>query len=162
MISRTISTSEKVHKVSVESRLLYTWMILHCDDEGRMQGSPATVKAMVMPMADFTIEKIGKMLKELQKARLIIWYKIKEKRYIQIIKWDDHQTFHGIHQVPSKIPISPSLVSSNTQVPAKLSKVKLSKVKEVKLSKEEEEKFNFSNFKHIGKKMDNAFAEETY
>lgn len=149
MISRTISTSEKVHKVSVGARLLFTWLILHCDDEGRMQGSPATVKAMVFPMADFTIEKVSEMLKELHKEKLIICYKVRKKEYLQIVKWEDFQTFHGIHQTPSKIPPPPRLVASNTNVSAK---VKLSKVNKDNKDKEEK-KGDFSNLKNIGKHL---------
>jgi len=163
MISRAISTSEKVHRIDWKARLLYTWMILHCDDEGRIEGSPITIKGLVFPIADCTIQDIEKWLAEMQKVGLIVWYKAKGKRYIQVKKWDDFQTFHGIRKTPSIMPSPPRRVSRSTKSGATrcLSKVKLNKVNEVKEVNEVKQTkpgyFSISqiqeDFPNIGKRM---------
>ena len=50
MLSGSISTSERVNKLSLKAALLYTWMLAHCDDQGRISADPHTVKGTVCPM----------------------------------------------------------------------------------------------------------------
>ncbi len=45
----SISTSEKTDLLKDNEFLLYLLIIPHCDDEGRMQGKPKTVKNKTCP-----------------------------------------------------------------------------------------------------------------
>ena len=92
MISKSISISERVNSMSLFARLLYTWMIPHTDDFGRMTGSPMKVKALVVPMADETKEDVERALTEMVEQDLIDWYVVDGKKYIQIKNFDKHQT----------------------------------------------------------------------
>src|SRR5690606_15955807 len=96
MISKSISISERVNSMSLFARLLYTWMIPHTDDFGRMTGSPMKVKALVVPMADETKEDVERALTEMVEQDLIDWYVVDGKQYIQIKNFDKHQT--GLHK----------------------------------------------------------------
>jgi len=92
MISKSISISERVNSMSLFARLLFTWMIPHTDDFGRMTGSPMKVKALVVPMADETKEDVERALTEMVEQDLIDWYVVDGKKYIQIKNFDKHQT----------------------------------------------------------------------
>ena len=52
LIYNSISTSERVSSLGVKGALLYTWLITHCDTQGRMQGKPRVVKHLVVPFID--------------------------------------------------------------------------------------------------------------
>jgi hypothetical protein len=107
MISKSISISEKVNMLpDVFDMLLFTWIIPHTDDFGRLTGSPAKVKALVVPMLDKSIREIERAIKELHDAGLIIWYQVENDKYIQVINFDDHQ--QGLHKrTRSKHPDPP-------------------------------------------------------
>ena len=96
MISKSISISERVNSMSLFARLLFTWMIPHTDDFGRMPGSPMKVKALVVPMADETKEDVERALTEMVEQDLIDWYVVDGKQYVQIKNFDKHQT--GLHK----------------------------------------------------------------
>jgi len=96
MISKSISVSERVNSMSLFARLLFTWMIPHTDDFGRMTGSPMKVKALVVPMADETKDDVENALREMVEQDLIYWYSVDGKQYIQIKNFDKHQT--GLHK----------------------------------------------------------------
>lgn len=107
MISKVISISEKVNGLSLFGRLLYTWMIPHTDDFGRMTGSPAKVRALVVPMADETTSDVEQALQDMENRGLIKWYEVDGEKFIQIINFDQHQ--QGLHKrTKSKFPDPPS------------------------------------------------------
>ena len=106
MISKAISISEKVNSLSVFGRLLYTWMIPHADDFGRLPGSPAKVRALVVPMADETVKDVEQALADMHERGLIIWYEVDGERFIQITNFEKHQ--QGLHKrTKSKFPEPP-------------------------------------------------------
>lgn len=107
MISKVISISEKVNSLSLFGRLLYTWMIPHADDFGRLPGSPAKVRALVVPMADETVKDVEEALADMHKKGLIIWYEVNGEKFIQITNFEKHQ--QGLHKrTKSKFPEPPN------------------------------------------------------
>jgi hypothetical protein len=100
----SITTSEKVDQLTDSEALLYVWMITKCDDEGRMQGKPKTVRVKVCPGRKWSVAKVGTMLERLAAAELIYYYEVKNKKYIEIVDWKKRQTFHGFKPEPSKYP----------------------------------------------------------
>lgn len=105
MINRSICTSRKVNRLQTDqSRLLFTWLILHGDDEGRLPGDTETIKLSVVPGLSWTLKEIESYLEDLKKTTLIERYQILGEFYIQINKWDAYQSWHGIHKSPSKLP----------------------------------------------------------
>lgn len=107
MISKIISISEKVNSLSLFGRLLYTWMIPHADDFGRLPGSPVKVKALVVPLADESIKDVEEALAEMHRRGLILWYEVNGEKFIQITNFEKHQ--QGLHKrTKSKFPAPPS------------------------------------------------------
>lgn len=92
MVSKTISTSVKLAKVSDFSALLFTWIIPHTDDFGRMEGSALAVWGIVCPMRGKTEEQVEEALEELCKNKLILRYEVDGERYLEVVGFDNHQT----------------------------------------------------------------------
>ncbi len=104
IIKKQISYSEQVNALTLKSALLFTWLIPWVDDFGRLEGSPAKVKAIVVPMRpDFSNKDVEKCLKELHENDLIHLYEVDQKPYLQIKNFDVHQS--GLHRrTASKFP----------------------------------------------------------
>lgn len=94
LIYSTISTSERVACLGVKGVLLYTWLIPHCDSQGRMQGKPKTIRVTVCPLIEeITTDDVTEALEHMAKQSLIIKYKDdKGRELIQIKDWWDWQT----------------------------------------------------------------------
>lgn len=141
MISKSISISEKVNLLpDIFDMLLFTWLIPHTDDFGRLTGSPAKVKALVVPMLDKTIKDIESSLIRLHEAELILWYEIERDKYIEVIKSDKHQ--QGLHKrtkskYPDPIPGSsgkfreiPGSSGKFQEIPPELNRTELNRTEE--------------------------------
>ena len=107
MISKSISVSKQVNKLSLGAKLLFTWLIPHCDDWGRMTGDPEVIKAIVFPMDnDYNPDIIEKCLIEMVSQRLIIRYVDDGEQYLCLPKWEIHQG-SLTRRTDSKIPEPP-------------------------------------------------------
>jgi hypothetical protein len=94
LIYNSISTSERVASLGVKGALLYTWLITHCDTQGRIQGKAKVIKHQVVPFMDeVTVQDVAEALELMSDNGLIIRYKdSKERELIQIKDWWDWQT----------------------------------------------------------------------
>ena len=107
MISKSISVSKQVNKLSLGAKLLFTWLIPHCDDWGRMTGDPEVIKAIVFPMDnDYNPDIIEKCLIEMVSQRLIIRYVDDGEQYLCLPKWEIHQG-SLTRRTDSKLPEPP-------------------------------------------------------
>jgi len=101
-----ISHSRRVNDLSDQGALLYTWMIPHYDDEGRMDGHAEDIKFNVVPRRPMSIDEVQNHLLEMDRIDLIRWYMVDGKPFVEMHPeaWAEHQTFKGFKKVPSKIP----------------------------------------------------------
>lgn len=104
MLHKSISVSTQVNKMSLAAILLFTWLIAHADDEGKLHGECSYIKAVVVPMFNWSTKKIDKLLNEIVKADLITWWNIEEERFIQLKTWENHQQIRKDRFIPSKLP----------------------------------------------------------
>ncbi|MFC8686360.1 DnaD domain-containing protein [Brevibacillus porteri] len=118
MISKSISVSERVNGLSdTFHMLLFTWMVPHADDFGRLFGSPMKIKALVVPMLDKTLKDVEEALSSLCREGLIQWYEVGGDQFIQIDKFDRHQT--GLHKrTKSKFPEPPGNSGNFPEIPS--------------------------------------------
>lgn len=113
MISKSLSTSRKYAELSVIAgpmgefcQLLFPLLVSHADDFGRLSGDAFTVKFQVFPISPRPVEDFEAAIRHLDTAGLIEVYEADGDKFIQINKFDGHQT--GLHKrSPSKIPESP-------------------------------------------------------
>ena len=97
MISATISTSETVNAMSEWARLLFCFSIAHLDDFGFMAGSPAKLKAIVMPLSERPIADFAAAVAEWIASGSHTAYLAEDGRvYLRAVKFDDYQT--GLHK----------------------------------------------------------------
>ena len=84
MIHICISISEKINDLSLKDAFIYTWLVPHLDDYGRMSGSSRTIKAQVFPMKnEITIEDIEEALKKFKGLKLFFWEKVENELILQ-------------------------------------------------------------------------------
>lgn len=118
MISKVISISEKVNELpDIFDMLLFTWLIPHTDDFGRLAGSPGKVKSLVLPMLERKSKSdVQVSLANLHKAGLIIWYEAEGDKVIQIVNFEKHQS--GLHKrTKSKFPDPPGDSRNFPEIP---------------------------------------------
>lgn len=152
MIHKKISISNQVNNLTPKAALLFTWMITHADDEGRLMGDARSIKALVVPMRDWSLIQIEKMLKEMTDEKLVYRWDVNGQLYIEFPTWGEYQHIRGDRRRDSTIPSYESSRSiketdagspNDNQVSTQYSKVESS---EGKFSKEESnlDKFSFN------------------
>ena len=104
MLHTKISVSVQVNRLSLPARLLFSWLIPHADDEGRLNGDPEFIKARVVPMTKWSFKKIREYLEEIKNQRLIYYWQENDEWFIEFIKWNDHQTIRKNRFKPSSLP----------------------------------------------------------
>lgn len=83
LIYSSISTSERVASLGAKGALLYTWLITHCDCQGRMPAKAKIVKQQVVPFIDeITVKDINEALDVMRERKLIILYNDSRERLL--------------------------------------------------------------------------------
>lgn len=135
MLSKSISTSKKLNRVSDQAALLFSWTLPHLDDYGNMDGSVGQLKAIVIPSRSWSASKVEKSRNELLSIGAWILYEADNEPYIHCEKFDDFQTFKGDRERLSLYPkyrleLRKSLDSTRKPMDSyKLSEVKVSQDK---------------------------------
>lgn len=85
-----IRDSESIEKLSHIAEILYYRLIVTVDDFGRYDARSSMVKAACFPIKDsINANKTETLLEELAKHGLIQIYKVDNKPYLQMTKWDN-------------------------------------------------------------------------
>lgn len=91
MLHKTISISEQVNNLPLPAQLLFTWLIPHADDEGRLKGNAKHIKVMVVPSHDWTPTQIQSFLEEINRVGLIYYWENDGQHYIEFPNWKNYQ-----------------------------------------------------------------------
>lgn len=91
MIDKKISVSEQVANLGEKGALLFTWMIPHADDIGLLPYSPRTIKALIVPMFDYTVEDIAFHLESMRNQNLIQEFQYGDTTYWRVINFSKEQ-----------------------------------------------------------------------
>ena len=92
MIDKKISVSEQVSNLSSLGKVIFTWSIPHADDLGLLPFSKKTLKAMIIPMDDISMEDFGNHVEDIVKQGLWDKYDYGKNKYYRIVKFFNHQT----------------------------------------------------------------------
>jgi len=114
-INKTISLDEKVDSLSCDTaRLLFTWLIIHLDCEGRMHGDAVTVKSIIFPRRNIRATKVEKYLFEMEENELIVRYSCNGNTYLAAPNFNKHQVgLQKSKEAQSQIPPpTPELLQS--------------------------------------------------
>jgi len=107
MLNKSISQSLQVDRLPLPGQLLFTWMISHADDDGRLNGEPKWVKATVVPLKNkgkWSIRYIQEYLLKMADVSLIYYWYQNGTRYIEFPTWQEHQTIQADRATLSRIP----------------------------------------------------------
>ena len=96
MIDKKISVSEQVNNMPLEAQLIFTWMIPHADDVGLLPRSHRTIKAIVIPLVEMTMDRFDELMEAIKTQDLIEifsyngqeFYRLKQFFRFQILKKD--------------------------------------------------------------------------
>ena len=92
MIDKKISVSEQVANLPIEAQLIFTWAIPHADDIGLLPFSHRTLKALIVPMMDISLETFGFHIEKILEQGLIEEWEYEGEKYYRIIKFLENQT----------------------------------------------------------------------
>ncbi|GAI79593.1 unnamed protein product, partial [marine sediment metagenome] len=99
-------TDEKMKRATVPERLLAAAIIAHQDDDGRLKGDPAYLRAIAFLYDDYSLEEVKAMRDHLTQANPnIIIYENAGDEYIQLRRHKRYQKPRYYH--PSKFPAPP-------------------------------------------------------
>lgn len=107
MIDNCISVSEKINDLSLREAFIYTWIIPHLDDWGRITGSSRKLKALVFPMKkEISISYIEKALIKFKEIGLFLWENIDGITVLQqpFEEFNEHQSISESKRAKSKYP----------------------------------------------------------
>ena len=92
MLSKSISTSKKLSKLTDFAALLFIMLIPHGDDAGNMDAEPYAVKGIAVPLFLKNVEEIATALNQIADVGLISFYEVGGEKYLHINQWEKHQT----------------------------------------------------------------------
>lgn len=104
MLHNKISNSLQVHRLSLPARLLFTWMIAHADDDGRLNGEAVYIKGKVIPMTEYTEADVESFLKEMVELNLIYRWELDSNLYIEFPLWLEYQKIRKNRYHESNLP----------------------------------------------------------
>jgi len=104
-IDPDIWTSEQVLTLPIEARLLFIGMISHADDEGRLRGSPLSLKAAIFPGDTCSLENIKAWRNAIVANKLAVCYANEGSEYLWLPSFKKFQ--YMTKRFPSKLPEPP-------------------------------------------------------
>ena len=102
LIAPGLWQSGHLMRLNHRQRLLWIGIITRSDDDGKLKGEPAVLRAEVFPFDKISAKVIDDDLNLLHKEVMIRRYEVAGDRYILIPKWLQHQ--RPSHATPSRIP----------------------------------------------------------
>jgi hypothetical protein len=111
--------SESMGRVSREARLLFIQLWTIADDDGRLRAAPQFLAGQLYPYDEDARGLLGGWLDELEREACIHRYEHDGTRYLEIMKWRDHQKIDkpARSRLPAP-PCEPSEVFANTREPS--------------------------------------------
>ena len=120
MIDKCISISEKINDLSLKEAFIYTWIIPHLDDWGRITGSPRKIKALVFPMKkEICTKDIEKAFEKFREMGLFLWEEVDGIMVLQqpFGEFSIHQTISDKKRAKSKYPRIPKNPQEMPRIP---------------------------------------------
>jgi len=104
-----------VSELPLPAQLLFTWMIAHTDDEGRLKGEPKYIKATVVPLTNWPIKRINDYLLLMESKGLIYYWEQNNEWFIEFVKWGEYQSIPKDRFKPSKLPSFSNRIVNNSE-----------------------------------------------
>jgi len=93
---------------------MFIGMISHADDEGRLKGSPLSLKVSIFPADTYSLENIKKWREEVISNKLANYYEVNGSGYLSLPTFRKYQ--YMTKTFPSKLPAPPSYGGVNNKL----------------------------------------------
>lgn len=103
--------NEDLAECSIWARFVFPGLWMLADRDGRMEDRPKRIKAELLPFDDANVDQL---LNELARFGFILRYEVEGERYIQVLKFSEHQTPH-VREQAGTIPAPVIPVQSTTK-----------------------------------------------
>lgn len=90
-LKESICTSDNLDRLTEFQEVFFYRLIVNCDDFGRFDARPKLMSSKLFPLRDISEEKVCETLDALIEAELITVYRVRNKPYLQVITWENHQ-----------------------------------------------------------------------
>lgn len=101
-IKPSFFTSLTIADLTLTQRLTFIGLWTHVDDEGRCIYDPRLIRAALWPLDDRTNADIEDDVRALTEASLIVHYTVRDRAYLQVRTWHEHQRIN--RKTPSTLP----------------------------------------------------------
>lgn len=114
MLLKTLSKGRRINglvNTHVMSYVLWSYMLPHLDDWGRMEADPYDIQSVCVPQVRYFngkqgLQRIDECLRRIADANLILPYEVEGRRYLQWFDFEEQQ--EGLHRrTKPKIPEPP-------------------------------------------------------
>jgi len=92
LLDKKISISEQVSNLPLEAQIIFTWSIPHADDLGLLPTSLKTLKAMIVPIMDISLENFDFNIQKILDQGLWDIYDNNGNKFYRLSKFTRHQT----------------------------------------------------------------------
>jgi hypothetical protein len=103
--------NEDLAECSIWARFVFPGLWMLADRDGRMEDRPKRIKAELLP---FDNADLDQLLNELERFGFILRYEVEGERYIQVLKFNEHQAPH-VREQAGTIPAPPTNVQGTTK-----------------------------------------------
>jgi len=84
----SVSDSPRVARLSLTGALLWDYLLVHSDDQGRIAGDASALRERLVPFrGDVTTADVETALEEMARERLILRYTVYRRPLVQIVDW---------------------------------------------------------------------------
>jgi len=117
MVSSRISTDARVRELaSPIAKLLFTWLIPHADNRGRLRAEPGLVRNQVIPHETASDADVACWLRQMHELGLIVLYEADGGHFLELTAWRKHQRLDRMQR--SDLPDPPVAESPADRNPA--------------------------------------------
>jgi hypothetical protein len=128
MLLKTISESEGFATLKNDvHRLIYLMLLPYLDVQGRCKGNALLISHKIFPLLPEINEKVvSTALRDMVKKKLILWYEVEDRKYIEFPSFADHQPgLRPDKEPPSVLPPCNSVqIPTNTEKYGKIPKIR--------------------------------------
>lgn len=116
LIAQSITNSQQVARLIRRcgpwAGMFFSWCIPFIDDDGRIDGDPETLRAMILGryVDQVTVADVSEMVATINDLDLAVWYEVVDgdERYLYFPRFSIQQGLRADRYVPSRRPTPPS------------------------------------------------------
>lgn len=110
--------SEKINSLKDAEQNFFIRLMLIVDDYGRYENRTELIKSRCYPVTDMRLTVVSKMLTELESVKLIVFYSVKGKMYLEIPNYNQ-RVRQKIEKHPSpELNDDSAMLADDNQLPA--------------------------------------------